>query len=74
MPEYTSAAIRQTGEIRDALGRTIAVGSDCDSVAIAIPGLGIIHLDARQRPEFERAYFWAEGLAEAWATEHGEAS
>lgn len=74
MSEYTSAAIRQTGEIRDALGRSLAIGSDCDSVAIAIPGLGIIHLDARQREEFIRLYFEAERQAEAWATEHGEAS
>jgi hypothetical protein len=70
MAEFTSTAIRPVGEIRDALGRGLAIGADCDAVVIAVPGIGVVYLDARQRDEFIRLYFEAERQAEAWAAEH----
>jgi len=74
MAEFTSTAIRPAGEIRDPLGRTLAVGSDCDAVTLTVPGLGVIHLDRRQRAEFNRLYAEAEHAADAWARAHeGEA-
>jgi hypothetical protein len=78
MSEYTSDAIRPVGELRDALGRALAIGSDCDAVVIRVPRSrvlsDVIHLDKTQRAEFERLFFEAERQAEQWAKEHGGGS
>lgn len=74
MSEYTSDAIRQTGEIRDALGRSLFTGSDCDAVVIWVPGNDPIYLDVPQRVELLRCLYDADRHARHWAREHPAAA
>lgn len=69
MPETTTSAVREVGQVADTGGRMLHVGVDHGIVRLS--GVhGVWSLDATRREHFQRLFQQAEFAAEAWAKEH----
>lgn len=64
-----TSPVHQVGQLEDADGLRITIGSDCDAVTIAFDGSTAI-LDVSRRDHLVKLLCAAEWEAELWASQH----